>query len=365
VWLNTAHQGALPVRAAEAAATAVRWKQAPHCLTGDRFHDIPERLRARLGGLLSVPPDEVILANSSSYGLHLIVEGFPWRQGDEVLLVRGDFPSTTLPWRRLQEEGVRLRFLEPSGGHLQASEVDAAIGRHTRLLCTTWVHSFTGHTVDVTAVGAVCRARGVAFVLNASQGVGARPLRPLELPVDAVTGVGSKWLCGPYGTGFCWLTPAFRDRLRCRRTNWLSLYTVADLEGDCTPDLPDHLRARDLDLFSTANFFNFLPWIAALEVLESSGLEAIAERDQGLVQRILDGLPRASYRLLSPAAGPLRSTLVFLTHRDPRRTPGLYARLTDAGIDVSLRRGHLRVSPHLYNTEQDIDRVLEALAGGA
>src|SRR5438067_2264097 len=114
VWLNCAHQGPLPRAAAEEAREAIAWKVCPFELTAERFAGVPARLRRALGRLIGAPADEVILGNSASYGLHLLANGFPWEEGDEVLLVRGDFPSVLLPWLGLEARGVRIRYVQPA-----------------------------------------------------------------------------------------------------------------------------------------------------------------------------------------------------------------------------------------------------------
>src|SRR5262245_53395892 len=202
VWLNCAHQGPLPRVSADEAHEAITWKIAPHRLTTDRFGAVPQRLKNAIGKLIDAPPDEIILGNSASYGLHLLANGIPWRVGDEVLLMKGDFPSDILPWLGLQKKGVRVRLIEPRRHVLQADELAAQISPSTRLLCTTWVHSFSGHAVDEQALGRVCRERNILFVMNCSQALGARPFRVADAPVDAIVSVGHKWLCGPYAAGF-------------------------------------------------------------------------------------------------------------------------------------------------------------------
>ena len=112
-WINCSHQGALPRVAAEAAQEAIAWKQAPYNLTSERLTRVPVRLRAALSRLVGAPPEEIVLANSASYGLHLLANGIPLREGDEVLLVRGDFPSVVLPWLGLEQRGVVVRYLDP------------------------------------------------------------------------------------------------------------------------------------------------------------------------------------------------------------------------------------------------------------
>lgn len=362
VWLNAAHQGALPLAAAEAAAEAIRWKLHPHHLTAERFHDVPEHLRAVLARLLDVPAEQVALANSASYGLHVIVHTFPWETGDEVLLVANDFPSDLLPWRLLRERGVSIRLLTPAHGGPGADEVAASIGPRTRLFCSSWVYSLSGHAIDLAAVGAACRERGVAFVVNASQGLGALPLAPASLSIDALVSVGFKWLCGPYGTGLLWLSPGFRERLEPFKVYWLTMMSEADLSrAQFDLDIPENPTARAYDVFEPASFFNVLPWHAAVEHLLSIGIDTIAAYDQGLVKRLLEGIDTDRFRILSPVSGAARSTLVFLSHRDASRNEAIRVQLEASSIHVSGRAGSLRVAPHLYNTVEEIEVLLEAL----
>jgi cysteine desulfurase/selenocysteine lyase len=362
VWLNCAHQGPLPRVAAEEAREAIAWKVRPFELTAERFAEVPARLRRTLGRLLGVPADEVVLGNSASYGLHLLANGFPWREGDEVLLVRGDFPSVLLPWLGLEDRGVRVRYVRPARHLPDPDELAAALTPRTRVFCTTWVHSFSGVACDLGALGAVCRANGTRFVVNASQALGARPF-DASLPVDAVLGVGFKWLCGPYGTGFVWVRPELLGTLTLNQAYWLAQMTADDLGRDDgeVRRAEGPPTARTFDVFGTANFFTFKPWAAAIEYLLGVGVERIAAYDQGLVQRFLDGLDPGKYDLLSPREPGRRSTLVFFSHGERARNPALHARLREHGVEVAFRRGSLRVAPHLHNTEGDIDRALELL----
>ncbi len=362
VWLNCAHQGPLPRRAAEEAREAITWKQRPWELTAERFAEVPARLRRALGRLISVPPDEIILGNSASYGLHLLAHSLLWKEGDEVLLVRGDFPSVLLPWLTLESRGVRIRHIEPARNLPDPEELSTALSPRTRVFCTTWVHSFSGVACDLRALGSVCRSNGTRFVVNASQGLGARPFDS-SLPVDAVLGVGFKWLCGPYGTGFIWIRPEMLQSLHINQAYWLAQMTADDLgkvEGELRlPEGPP--TARRCDVFGTANFFNFKPWAAAIEYLLDVGIENIAEYDQRLVQCLLDGLDPRKFDVFSPQESARRSTLVFISHKERERNRLLHVFLKDKGIDVAYRRGMLRLSPHFYNTMDDISRALAIL----
>jgi selenocysteine lyase/cysteine desulfurase len=361
VWLNCAHQGPLPASAARRAEEAIAWKQRPYELTSERFRDVPERLRRTLARLIGGDPDDIVLANSASYGLHLIANGMRWRAGDEVLVMDTDFPSDILPWLRLEPHGVAVRRERPRGHIFEPDEVRTRIGPKTRLLCLTWVHSFSGWAIDLHAIGQLCRAHDIVFVVNASQALGARPLDVSTAPVDAVISVGFKWLCGPYGTGFCWLHPTLRAQLDPPKAYWLSMLTPDDLEGSVEIRLKSDLGIKAFDIFGTANFLNFVPWTVSIEYLLDRGIQAIADYDQTLVSRFLDRIDRARYTMVSPLHPSRRSTLILLTHVVSTQTRAAYEALQRANVHVAMRAGSIRVSPHVYNSVADIDLAVDVL----
>jgi selenocysteine lyase/cysteine desulfurase len=362
VWLNTAHQGRLPRRAAAALAEAIEWKLHPEALaTSERFTEVPQRLRSLLARVVGGREEDVVLANSASYGLHLVANGLDLRRGDEIVVAANDFPSDILPWLRLQDDGVKVCMLEPRGEVLTAEEVETAFTPRTRAVCLTWVHSFSGRVLDLDAVGAACRDHGAWFVVNGSQAVGASPIDVRATPVDALVSAGFKWLCGPYGTGLCWLRPELFDTLHPTKLYWLSALTADDLAAPSLElETITPRRAGRHDIFGTANFFNSVPFAASVELLLEYGIGEIRDYVDGLVVRLLDGVERSRFQLVSSEV--TRSTLVLL---EPVAEPSeaVFDRLTAARVHVAHRRGRIRISPHVYNTGADIDRALDLLNG--
>jgi cysteine desulfurase/selenocysteine lyase len=358
VWLNCAHQGPLPKVAVEAGRVALEQKRAPFRLPYEAFDEVPARLKRALGSLLGCPADEMILGNSTSYGLNLLVQGLPLEEGDEVLLVDGDFPATVMTWLPLRKRGIDVRLLKPASWPPTADEIAAAFTDRTRVFCSSWVFSFYGAAIDIARVGRVCRGHDVLFVLNGAQAFGARPFDIDDVAVDAVVGCGFKWLCGPYGTGFAWIRPELRERLRYEQAYWLSHASPRAPSYE----LQEQLGAERYDVFGTANFLNFMTWTAAIELLLQIGIDSIAAHDDALVERTIDGLDKTGYRLIGPRSTPDRSTLVLFQHNEETRTAQIYERLQKERIHVAERDGKLRISPHLYNTRSDIDRALDVLA---
>ena len=367
IWLNCAHQGPLPRVAVEAAQEALFWKIAPHRIVDDAFNSVPLRLKKALARLINAPAEDIILGNSTSYGLHLLANGIPWRAGDEVLLVEGDFPANILPWLGLRKRGVVVRLIQLRDAVLQADELQEHFTERTKLFCVSWVDSFTGLAVDVQSLGAVCRANSVLLVLNGSQAIGTRALDVATAPVDAVTSCGFKWLCGPYGTGFCWIRPWLRESLEYNQAYWLKMQGGRSLnlmrEREIT--IRNDLGASAYDVFCTANFLNFMPWTASVEYLLRQGIKQIEMHNSTLVSTFIDGLDVTKYRLISPRQEAVRSTVVVATHKLPERNIDLYDAIKNEGIDVALREGNLRVSPHLYNRTEDINRTLSVLNAAA
>jgi selenocysteine lyase/cysteine desulfurase len=360
IWLNTAHQGPLPLAAAAAVRVAAEMKAAPHRIDNELFTDVPERVRSLLASLVGGAAEEIVVGDSTSHGLHLIANGLPWEQGDEVVVVEGDYPATVLPWQRLSTQGVKVRSLARRGPTITTDELAAAISPRTRVVALTLVDSFTGHAIDLHQIGAVCQDEGVLFVVNASQAIGARDLDVSSTPVDAVVSCGYKWLCGPYGTGFTWLHPELMAQLRPQQAYWLAMQGGRSLDQMRETKLRDDLGVRGFDMFCPARFLDMLPWTEALELILAMGVHAIADYDQRLVELLLEWVDEELYRVVSPRAGPSRSTLVVLERLDGTAKQ-CDERLVAAGIDTAFREGNLRLCPHLFNTRDEILRTAEVL----
>ncbi|MFN2593499.1 MAG: aminotransferase class V-fold PLP-dependent enzyme [Actinomycetota bacterium] len=361
VWLNAAHQGPLPQSARDVAEEALDEKASPWSLEDSEFWDMPATLRAALSPVIGAPPVEVILGNSTSYGLNLLAHGLPLKEGDEVLVVDGDFPATVVTWFPLRERGINVRLLKPSGAVVTAEDVAGAITPATRVFASSWVFSFTGHAIDVEAIGNVCRDNDVLFVLNGSQAVGTRVLDISSAPVDALVGCGFKWLCGPYATGYAWIRSSVVETLGNRPAYWLSQIGESDLGSGADYGLRDDLGASAFDVFCTANFVNFGAWAQSLRLLMEMGIDRIESHNAALIDRIVAGLDNTPFTLLSPAEGPSRSTLLFISHEDPSKNDAAHEALIEKGVHIAKRAGSLRVAPHVYNDENDVDRLLDGL----
>jgi len=361
-WINCSHQGPLPHVAAEALHEALEWKIKPFNLNSTRFTETINKMRSVLGKVICAPTEEIILANSNSYGIHLLANGLQWSAGDEILLMKGDFPSNILPWMSLRKKGVNIRFIEPQNYVVNVEELKKHITPATKLFCVSWVHSFSGYAIDLEALGEVCRSNNIIFVVNGSQAIGTRCLDVSKVKIDALTSVGFKWLLGPYGTGFCWIRPKILESLSYNKAYWLSMMTADDLANN--PDeieFPEDQFTGKYDIFGTANFFNYKPWRASVEYLLQIGIENVEIYNNKSVQYLIDSIDRDKYDIVSPFEGKSQSTLVFVSHKNPDNNKDIYNTLKRKKIHIAYRNGKLRLSPHIHNTIHDLNMALEIL----
>ncbi len=360
-WINASSIGPLPRIAFDAAKRMIEMNLAPYQLSDEVFHEVPLKLKKALGRLISASEKEIILGNSASYGLHLWANGIPLQKGDEVLLVKGDFPASILPWLYLREHGITIREIKPTGIGLNERDVLAAITQKTKILCATWVDSFTGYKLDAKAIGQICQEKGVMFLLNVTQGLGAEPFNISKLSIDGIACSGYKWLCGPYATGFCWMKLDHINSIKYNQAYWITMQGDRDLEKMREYQILTDIGASKYDVFATANLFNFVPWTESINYLTRNGIPTIKKHNDLLVNQFLQGLDKAKYEILSPQDVRHHTAIIIISHIQSERNKAIFKLLQEKSVFISFREGVLRFSPHLYNTPADIDKALEIL----
>ena len=362
-YLNCAYQGVFPNATVARIQEACELKRHPERLAERDYFEPQERVRAIFARLIGAQPDEVALTTSATEGIGIVARGLEFRPGDEVVVASTNFPSNLLTWLHLRRRGVRVAVLEPRDGYLHLEDVAGAVNPRTRILALDWVGYTTGVRIDLVAFGELAHRHGGLFVVDATQGVGAIELNVHDLPVDALAVAGYKWLLGPYGAGFAYLGSHVQDRLELDVVNWLS--AEGSDEFDALPENEVTLprAARIFDAGETASFLNLHAAEASLQYVEQAGIGSVNRHCRNLIDRLSEGLRGRGLALSAAADSERRSTILGFHGGSLQATQTLHERLERARISVSLRRGIIRVSPYLYNTEADIDRLLAALGG--
>ena len=361
IFLNHASTGPLPQRAVDALQEATALRAEPWRFTQELQFGTLAKARAGCARLIGADPGEIALMVNTSYGLNLAARALPFDAGDVVITSDREYPSNIYPWMALEAaRGVTLRRV-PCDGMLPDEEaiMVALDAPRVRAVVLSWVSFATGYRIDVARIGRACRERGIWFILDAIQGVGATPLDVRAVDVDVVACGAQKWLLSPWGTGFVWLRPDLVQMLRPVDVSWMATRNSDDFSRLIDYDFTYRDDARRFEMI-TLPYQDFIGLNASLDLFLEVGLDEIYAQIERLTTRIVrwaSGAP--GVRLVTPAGRDQRAGIVAVAPPDPVAAS---ARLTSAGVTHSLREGAIRLSPHFYNTEEEIDRALALLA---
>jgi len=358
-----AHAGvtALPACAAEAMKSYIDSSSEDQQEFGGVLKEIA-RTRSDSAALLGVSAEEIALLGPTSLGLSLFANGIDWKKGDEIVIYGDDYPANVYPWLNLERQGVVIKWLETEFlGKISLECVEAALNPATRLVALASCHFQTGWRIDIPAIGKLLRSRGILFSLDAIQTLGAFPTPAGE--VDFLSADAHKWLLGPLAAGIVYVSS--HNFKTCRPT----------LLGSWNIQSPDFLAQRTIEFEEggrryepgVLNVAGIYGMRAAIRMISDQGIDTISSRILERRDQLETGLGDLGFEFLSPRSHePLRSGI--LTTRHPSKDPAeLMASLEKADVSASYRktRDHgfwLRFSPHFYNTEQEIDRVLDVLS---
>ena len=361
-YLNFAGQSALPKVAVRAVQTALEWKKFPHRLPDSAYFDVPNRARASIAKLIGADSDEIALTTGASGGMFAVAYGLSWKPGDEVITAKGEFPLQYTTWRPMEErEGIVLKVIAPRETFITADDLIAGITSKTRLVSVSMVRFDNGVLLDAKRLAAACHAQGALLLLDVSQCCGGMPLNVHDLGVDFVICAGYKWLLSPYGTGFFWAKSEHIVNMRPGPYYWAAMQG-ADKFSALASDRPKRAPgARGWDTPETSNYFNFVAMGASVDFVLQAGPETVYEHNRKLIDFMYERLPKDRCIPASPLDSTKRGPYGCFAARTPEKTAALYEKLSKENVITSLREGNIRVSPHLYNTERDIDRLISVI----
>lgn len=358
VYLNHAGIGPLPERARRTLASHLDRRAAAHQLTEADLFGVFERSRALAARLIGAAPTEIALATNTSYGINVAAQALPLRAGDVVVVSHGEFPANVFPWRHLASRGVQLELVPvtPEGWPDEARLLDRIADPRVKVLALSLVQYHTGYWADMATLSAACRSTDTFFVVDAIQGLGQVPFDVRETPVDILACGAQKWLLSPWGSGLLYVRPELIGTLTPPMAGWTSFDGTADFSTLLHyPErwLPD---ARKFEML-TLPFQDLLGMNEALALLLELSIGSIARHLAGINRPVIEWAERRGVRLTSPL-GPRGSGMVCLA---PPETARVFEAISGVGVLASLREGAIRLSPHCYNTVDEMARVADVL----
>jgi selenocysteine lyase/cysteine desulfurase len=375
-FLDAACASLAPQAAADAIAALLRDVQTYPERSATAFHirldAARDATRPAAARLIGARPEDIALIENTSHGLAIAAAAIPFEPGDNILVPDLEYLQVPLPWRQQPAPAAPdIRLVTHDGGTLPVDRFAAAADGRTRAVVMSSVQWSNGFRADLDAIGGFCRERGLWFIVDGIQQLGAFPIDVGRTPIDVLVTGGHKWLNAPFGAGFMYLNPDVRDRLRSPVAGYLS---VNPPEGgwaeyfrtpSITPLQPVHFtrEARRYETGGTGNYPGMVGLAASLSLIDGLGPAVIARHILDLTDRLIEGLRRLPVRLVTPPARAHRSGIVTFSLGEVRREAALIERLLDARVMVSHRYtsgvGGVRVSCHFFNAADDVARLLE------
>src|SRR3984893_7913623 len=321
-----------------------------------------QEARTSAASLIGSSPDEIALIGPTSLGLSLFANGIDWKPGDEVICYLDDYPANVYPWLNLRSRGVTVRLLRPAEtGALTPDLVAEALTPKTKLVALASCNFVSGYRIDLSAIGKLLREKEILFSVDAIQSLGAFPTT-VEY-VDFLSADAHKWMLGPLSIGIVYVRKECFEL--CRPT----------LLGSWNVKAPGFVAQEEIEFQPTAqryepgamNMLGIFGMKAGIDLLLRIGIDRVADRILAIKSRLAEGAQRLGFNILGPATGPNTSGITTVWDQ-ARDMPALFDRLTSEQVICSARqdrqgRQYIRFSPHFYNTEAEVDHILDVIAG--
>ena len=358
-YLNCASMSPQLRTVTAAGIDAVRAKASPWKLCSDDWFVHAEPLRALFARVVGADAESVAIIPSVSYGLAIAAANVQVRAGQSIVVLEREFPSGTYTWRELaRRTGARVVTVMRERGASWTDALVAALDENVALVAAPACHWTDGSLVDLERLAPAVRAVGAALVIDASQAAGAHPIDVATIQPDFLCSVGYKWQLGPYSLGYLYAAPKYHERGVPIEQSWMSRAGAEDFTSlvDYVDELRPGARRFDMGEFSQ---FTLLPMsVAGLTQVLEWGVPRIAAGIGVLTSRIASEAAALGCHVPPDADRVKHIVGVKLPHGPPS---GLTERLAESRTFVSIRGDSIRVAPHLYNDERDVERFIEVL----
>jgi cysteine desulfurase/selenocysteine lyase len=301
----------------------------------EEYETLDQDLRQALSHLINASPEEIALVQNTAEGINIAAHTIPFQPGDNVIFCDMEYPANVYPWMNLERRGVEVRILPNHEGGLA-------------------VEFLTGFRNDLQSIGELCKARGIYFVVDGIQSLGVIPLDVSECHIDMLSCGGPKWLMGPCGIAFFFCR---RELIEEMRPAYAGAESVVDFENFRDYDLTFLPDARRFEV-GTPNLVGMVGLLASVNLLQEVGIEEIQRWTLHLTDVLIEDLQEQGYQIASCLRPEHRSAIVSFPTPDVKAA---YEKLIANKVIVSLRESYIRVSPHCYNTEEEVLRVGQVL----
>lgn len=314
-----------------------------------------EKVRENFARLIGSSAEEIAFVRNTSHGISLVASGINWKKGDSVIIYEKEFPSNVYPWMNLESLGVKVKFIDPKLTEITPGDVAALSDPSTRLISISSVQFSTGFRADIETIGKFCRKNGILFFVDCIQSLGIIPVDVKRCNIDFLSADGHKWMLSPEGTGIFYCNQKIINQVSPPLVGWKSVVNEHEYENLEFLLKPNALKFEEGSLPAAG----ILALGASLKLLMDVGIENINCEVHRLGDLIIKEVKSRNFHLITPQDRNKRGGAVtFSGPFDPYK---LKLELKDRNILVNARGGGLRVSPHFYNTDEEIFSLFAAI----
>ena len=316
-----------------------------------------EETRRLAAELIRAETSEIALIRNTTEGISLIAEGYPWQAGDNVVVPESEFPSNLYPWMNLRDRGVEVRKVPVENERLDPNRLAERVDDRTRIVAVSWVGYATGWRNDLDELAAIAHSRNSLLFVDAIQGLGILPLDVTRTPIDCLAADGHKWMLGPEGAGLLFIRRKLLDELRPLGIGWNSVQHAGDFSQT------DFRLKPSAGRYEGGSYCvgNLVALGASLEMLLRVGMHQLANRLGSITDQLCDRISDIGAEIVSCREVGRKSGIVAF------RLPGVDSfairrKCLARSVVVNCRGGAVRLSPHVYTNDTDIEQLMGVLS---
>jgi selenocysteine lyase/cysteine desulfurase len=354
IYLNHASTGPLPLTAVKAISDlALRYSE-QGTIEWQEYEVLSNSTRSLAAKLVHASPDEICFVQNTSQGIIYAINSISFEKGDNVIILKDAFPTNSYPFRFLLPD-VEKRYVTSKELLNNPDCLAKIIDKRTKAVSFDWVNFLNGVRIDIKRISQICKEHNIYFIVDGMQGCGAVRIDLNDIQPDFFSSAAPKWLLGPHGIGIFYVNRNVLSKLKPSNLGWLSA------EWD---DFFDILTPRKLKTNAsrfeegTKNYLGIVGFNESLKLFDEVGIAKIESQILDLTDYLIHKINNPNFEIITPVDRNKRAGIVSFRKKNSDNM-ALFKKLKQHNIICSLREGYLRISPHFYNTTQELDRLVE------
>jgi selenocysteine lyase/cysteine desulfurase len=355
IYFNHASTGPISIKVKERVEAFLKERSEENIDDYYSFKDVADETKEMIGEMINCQGDRIAFLDNTTNGLIWLAQGIDWKAGDRIILNDVEFPANIYPYLQLKGKGVEIDFIKSKNGIVTAEEVVESIKPQTKLISISFVQFLSGYKVDLEKIGKVCREKGIIFSVDAIQGLGAIKLDVENCNVDFLSSGTQKWLLGLQGLAFIYVRKELQEQLNSAPIGWLAVNNAWDLLNF------DLTLKETAERFQpgTLNNLGIYAFNSSMKLFEEFGFDKIEKQVLNNSKYFINKLTKIGCE--SPLLSLPEEYLSGIVSFKSENAEKIFDLLSQKKIICSLREGYIRFAPHFYNTEGEIDKVVDEL----